>query len=190
MKKLLLITALLMVSFTQAQEVSPYYPAKITVTDPFNFTSQLTYYDLNFITVNISEFLSYRMNMVVEKDNDSKLLSDGGTYTITYTDKLSQSGNKKLIITYIVGLVDTVYTIQSVKISGSKDRVIDFFIEFWQTTVNFEEPTGNSDVSLLTGQDVVKFYFNKGNPYIAVSNSAYKSLSEFKNYFKTLKASN
>jgi len=190
MKKLLLLTALLLAMFTQAQEVSPYYPAKNKVSDPYDFTSQLTYFDMNYISNNISEFLTYRMNMVVTKSDDSKLLHDGGNYIIEYADRISQSGKGSLIINYTVVMVENVYTIQAVKISGSKDRVISFFVEFWQTAMNFEAPKGNADVSLLTGQDVAKFYFNKGKPYILVTNSTFKTKEEFIKYFKKLKYSN
>lgn len=189
MKKLLLIAALLLAGFTQAQEVSPYYPAKYTGKTGFHFTSQLTYFDLNFISNNISEFLLNRLSMVVEKTDDSKLLFDGGRYTVNYVDRLSQSGLKKLAVVYEVSKVNDVYTINSVTINGSDERVTDFFIEFWQTAMNFEEPKGNSNVSVLTGQDVVKYYFNKGKPYVAVTNGTFKTVEEFKNHFQKLKAS-
>ncbi|WP_269233833.1 hypothetical protein [Flavobacterium flavigenum] len=187
MKKLLLLTYLFLSISAQSQKVSPYYPAKHVVDDPSTFTSQITYFDMNYITNNISEFLTYSMYMVLTKSDDSKLLYDGGSYTITYTDKFAQSGNKKLIFDYSIGKVDDVYTIKSLKITGSEDRLITFFVEFWQTTKNFTAPAGNSDVSLLTGQDVAKFYFNKGKPYITVTNNTFKSIEEFKEYFHKLK---
>lgn len=171
----------------KAQEVSPYYPAKNVVNDPFEFTSQITYFDMNYITNNISEFLSFRMNMTVVKSDDSKLLHNGGSYTVTYMDKLAQSGSQSLIFTYNIGMIDNVYTIKDLKITGSSKRLISFFVNFWQTSKNFTAPSGNSDVSLLTGQDVAKFYFNKGKPYISVTNNTFKSLEEFKIYFKKLK---
>ena len=189
MKKILLLTLLTFSLFIQAQEVSPYYPAKNNVTDPFNFTSQLTYFDLNYISNNISEFLTYRMNMVVEKEDDSKLLFDGGKNVYQYTDRIAASGSHNLIITYNVGKTNDIYVIKSVTISGDKERVYDFFVEFWKTTINFKEPSGKSDVSLLTGQDVVKLFFNKGKPYITVTNGTYKTIEEFNLKFNQLLAS-
>ncbi|MDA6068657.1 hypothetical protein NJT12_03400 [Flavobacterium sp. AC] len=186
--KIIIFSCLLIVSFVNAQEVSPYYPAKNVVNDPYDFTSQITYFDMNYITNNISEFLTYRMNMTVTKTDNSKLLHDGGSYTIIYGDKIAQSGNANLVFNYTIGIVDNVYTIKSLKITGSKERLISFFVEFWQTSKNFTSPSGNSDISLLTGQDVAKFYFNKGKPYITVTNNTYKSLDEFKVYFQNLKS--
>jgi len=188
MKKIFVAAVLLISTLVQAQDVSPYYPAKNIVNDPYDFTSQITYFDMNYITNNISEFLSYRMNMAVTKTDNTKLLHDGGNYTVTYADKLGQSGNANLIFSYSIGLVDNIYTIKNLKITGSKERLISFFVEFWQTSKNFTSPSGNSDVSLLTGQDVAKFYFNKGKPYITVTNNTYKSLDEFKVYFQNLKS--
>lgn len=187
MKKLFIL--LFFISFfSHSQEVSPYYPAKNMVNDPYDFTSQITYFDMNYITNNISEFLSYRMNMAVTKTDNTKLLHDGGNYTVTYTDKLGQSGNANLAFNYSIGIVDNVYTIKSLKITGSKERLISFFVGFWQTTKNFTSPSGNSDVSLLTGQDEAKFFFNKGKPYITVVNKTFKTIEEFKVYFQDLKS--
>lgn len=59
MKKLLLLF-LLSASFSgKSQEVSPFYPAKYVGEQRFGFTSQMTYFDLNFISINVSEFLTY-----------------------------------------------------------------------------------------------------------------------------------
>ena len=128
--------------------------------------------------------------MTIENTDSSKMVFDGGKLTITYTDKIAQSKAQKLIISYDVVKVNDVYTIRSAKMTGDKERLLDFFIVFWETTINFKEPSGNSDVSLNMGQDVVKYYFNKGKPYITVTNSTYKNLEEFKVYFETLKAEN
>lgn len=186
--RIILILSMLFSFVVNAQEVSPYYPAKGNFKSPYYFTSQLSYFDLNYISNNISEFLTYRLNMVVDKDDSSKLLKDGGTYNISYVDRISTSGNEKINFVYTVGLVDNVYTIKTVKITGTKESLITFFVEFWQTTINFQEPSGKSDVSLLTGQDVVKYYVNKGKPYITITNNTFKDLEEFKKHFIDLKA--
>jgi hypothetical protein len=46
--------------------------------------------------------MNYRLNMVVTKTDGSKLLHNGGTYKIEYTDRFSFSGSKNLIFTYNV----------------------------------------------------------------------------------------
>jgi len=66
---------------------------------------------MNYITNNISEFLSYRINMAVTKTDNTKLLHDGGTYTITYADKLAQSVNANLVFTDSIGLIENFYTV-------------------------------------------------------------------------------
>lgn len=188
MKKLLLLF-LLSASFSgKSQEVSPFYPAKYVGERRFGFTSQMTYFDLNFININVSEFLTYKMLMDIEKTDSSKLLHDGGKLIISYSDRFAQSGSLKLAIAYDVVKVQDVYTIQAAKITGDKKRIISFFINFWETTINFEEPSGNSDVSLNMGQDVVKYYFNKGKPYITITNGTYKNAEEFRTFFAGLKA--
>lgn len=172
----------------RSQEVSPFYPAKYVGDKPARFTSQMTYFDLNFISIHVSEFLTYKMAMDIEKTDSSKLLHDGGKLTITYSDRFSQSGSQKLSITYDVVKVNDVFTIEAVKITGDKKRIVSFFINFWKTTIHFDEPSGNSDVSLHMGQDDVNYFFNKGNPYIAITNGTYKNAAAFRSYFATLKA--
>jgi hypothetical protein len=190
MHKILLSIVILTSFIAQSQEVSPYYPAKYVGEKGAGFTSQMTYFDLNFISSNVSDFLMSKMLMNIENTDSSKMLFDGGKLTITYTDRIVQSKAQKLIISYDVVKVNDVYTIKSVKMTGDKERLLDFFIVFWETTINFKAPSGNSDVSLNMGQDIVKYYFNKGKPYITVTNSTYKNLEEFKVYFETLKAEN
>jgi len=188
MNKILLLFFLMTSLLAKSQEVSPFYPAKYIGDNPARFTSQMTYFDLNFMNTRTSEFLYYKMAMNVEKSDAAKLLHDGGKLTTTYVDKIAQGEASHLIITYDVVKVSDVYTIQSVKITGHKKRVLSFFINFWKTSINFETPAGNSDVSLNMGQDVVKYFFNKGNPYITVTNSTYKNVDEFKVHFENLKA--
>lgn len=186
--KTVLLSFFLLISFLgSSQEVSPFYPAKYIGDKPARFTSQMTYFDLNFINTHVGEFLNFKMAMSIEETDSSKLTHNGGKLTTVYVDKISQSKAAKLTITYDVVKVSDIYTIQSVKITGDKQRVVDFFIEFWQTSINFKEPSGNSDVSLNMGQDIVKYYFNKGKPYITVTNSTYKNVEEFKTFFATLK---
>ena len=172
----------------KSQEVSPFYPAKYIGDNPARFTSQMTYFDLNFMNTRTSEFLYHKMAMDVEKSDASKLAHDGGKLTTIYVDKIAQGAASHLIITYDVVKVSDIYTIGSVKITGDKKRVLSFFINFWKTSINFETPAGDSDVSLNMGQDVVKYFFNKGKPYITVTNSTYKNVDEFKVYFENLKA--
>lgn len=169
-----------------AQEVSPYYPAKYVGENPSDFSSQLTYFDSNFIVNKVSDFIYYRMAMKLESSDDSKLLYNGGELTYHYADMFSSG---RLSIKYYIGKVNDVYTVKSVKITGDSERLITFFVEFWKTTINFKEPSGKSDVSLLTGQDVVKLFFNKGKPYITVTNGTYKTIEEFNLKFNQLLAS-
>ena len=187
MKNILFFFFLLTPFLGNSQEVSPFYPAKYIGDKPARFTSQMTYFDLNFINTHVSEFLNFKMAMAIQKTDSSKLLHEGGKLTVAYIDKIAQGKPGTLTISYDVVKVSDIYTIQSVKITGDKLRLIDFFVEFWNTTPNFQEPSGNSDVSLNMGQDVVKYYFNKGKPYITVTNGTYKNVEEFRTFFAGLK---
>lgn len=186
-KALLIPLTMILSTILQAQEISPYYPCKVTINNPYYFSSQITYFDMNSISDNISDFLLHHMNMNVSKRDHSKLLRNGGAYIITYTDELAQSRHENLIFNYNIGLVDNVLTIKSLKITGSKKRLISFFNQFWMASKDFKSASGKSEVSFLTGQDVATFYTNKEKLYITVTNNNYKSLNEFNAYFQNLK---
>lgn len=58
------------------------------------------------------------------------MLHEGGKLIISYVDKIAQGKPGTLAISYDVVKVSDVYTIQSVKITGDKLRLIDFLLNF------------------------------------------------------------
>lgn len=184
MKKLLFF--LLLSGFAFGQEISPYYPAKQENARRGNEPSQLTYYDSQFVQGLLPNFLSNKM-MMTQIDTDFDIKTK--TLRQSYQDKFSSG---KLIITLTTDLINSKVEvpeiIKSIKITGTPERVITFFVEYWDTTLDFRSL--KSDVERKHMQDVARFYFNKGKPYITVTNGTFKNTKEFEEYFNKLLADN
>lgn len=174
MKKILLF--ILMSGFAFGQEISPYYPAKQDNAWRGNEPTQLTYYDAMFVAGALQNFVTDRMAMAVTG-------SDASTYH--FQDKFSTG---KLNITLkqeqIKANVAIPEIVTSIKISGDKDKVYTFFVEYWGTTIDWDAK--KSDVERKHQQDVVRLHFNGGKPYITITNGTYKNTADFEIYFNTL----
>lgn len=180
MKKIIFF--LLLSCFCLGQEISPYYPA----TQPEAYlgeTTQLTYYDSQYVINNLISFLSYNMLMT---QTDIKKGKTAFENTYVFQDKLS---NGKLYITLQEAEINVkaLYPVIVIKlkISGTKDRVFSFFINYWNTTINWD--ASKSDVERRHMQDIIRLHFNNGNPYITVANATYKNSKDFENFFNDLK---
>lgn len=172
--------------FIFGQDVSPYYPAKQDNAYRGGEPSQLTYYDTSFIQGLLPNFLRNNLGMTqISTDMDVK------TKTIrqTYQDSFSTG---KLTFTITTDVIDSNVTnpeiVTSVKITGTPSRVLDFFVRYWDSTIDFESI--KADVERKHFQDIAKLYFNKGKPYILVVNNAYKNTKEFEIFFNKLLSDN
>ncbi|MCT2563965.1 hypothetical protein [Chryseobacterium herbae] len=174
MKKILLF--ILLSVFTFGQEISPYHPAKQDNAWRGYEPTQLTFYDAMFVAGALQNFVTDRMAMVVTG-------SDASTYH--FQDKFSTGKlNIALKQEKIKSNVAVPEIVISIKISGDKDKVYTFFVEYWGTTIDWGAK--KADVERTHMQDVIRLHFNGGKPYITITNGTYKSTSDFENFFNTL----
>jgi hypothetical protein len=182
MKKLLLF--ILFSGFAFGQDISPYYPAKQLEALQGNEPTQLTYYDSQYTTNCLISFLTYRMGMSQLEPQKGKTDSE----TIyPFQDKFSDG---KIYVTLNEAKINTdaLYPVivTSLKINGTKDRVFSFFINYWNTTIDWDAK--KSDIERKHFQDVIRLHFNNGKPYITITNASYKNTKEFEAFFNDLKS--
>ncbi|GAA5096831.1 hypothetical protein GCM10023210_31130 [Chryseobacterium ginsengisoli] len=171
-----IIILLLFSSFAFGQEISPYYPAKQDNAWRGNEPTQLTFYDAMFVAGALQNFVSDHMAMAVTG-------SDASTYH--FQDKFSTGKlNIALKQEQIKANVPNPEIVTSIKISGDKDKVFTFFVEYWNTTINWDAK--KSDIERLHQQDVIRLHFNAGKPYITITNGTYKNKADFEAFFNTL----
>lgn len=174
MKKLLLFILLSSLAF--GQEISPYYPAKQENAWRGNEPTQLTFYDAMYVAGALQNFVTDRMAMAV-------IGSDASTYH--FQDKFS-TGKLNIAIKQeqIKANVDNPEIVTSIKISGDKDKVYTFFVEYWGTTIDWDAK--KSDIERLHQQDIIRLHYNNGKPFITIINGTYKNKADFEAFFNTL----
>lgn len=189
MKNILLF--LLLSAFAFGQDISPYYPAKQTDAWRGLEPTQLTYYDEQYVQGAVSNFMSLKMGMTSLESQDTDWNTKAQFYSSVFQDRFSTG---KIKVTYyydkmqakvfFAGISETIENpaiIKSLKITGTPNRVIAFFVEYWGSNLDFNSI--KADVERKQMQDVAKFYYNKGKPYIIIENNTYKSTKEFEDFF-------
>lgn len=173
MKKLLLL--LLITTFVQAQKIYPSYPG--VPIDDYPYLTQITYYDLNYVSNRITKFLYANNNMNDLSDKNIYNLKDGvGTITMPYIEMSSRGKQSKLAVSYDLFKVDGEFVIKSLKITGDYDKMVLFYVTFWNTEINVEK---NHSITNNFVQDLITFNNNVQNPIITVTNTTISDTDKF-----------
>ncbi|ENG5660777.1 hypothetical protein FPG87_12465 [Flavobacterium psychrophilum] len=176
MKKLLLLIVITLFSFTGfAQKIYPFYP-NLPI-DDYQYLTQITYYDLNHVSNRITKFLYANNNMDDVPDKNIYNLKDGvGTITMPYIEMSSRGKQSKLLITYDLFKIDGEFVIKSLKITGDYDKMVPFYVTFWNTEINVEK---NRSITNNFVQDLITFNNNIQNPIITVTNTTISDTNKF-----------
>ncbi|MEO2064476.1 MAG: hypothetical protein ABGW97_15950 [Christiangramia sp.] len=181
MKRLLLLLILsLFLQDSVAQKVSPYYPTPSLGSSNNQFETQITYFDLNFVNSKIQEFLSRKLEMTLQGDSNYNLDGGKGTISESYLDKISINKEpRKMTFSFEVFPVEGELVVKTLKITGDTDAVLDFFVRYWSTNLNFDDVKRKEVVSNRYLQDRISFTFNEGNSTIEVQNTTIKDDEKF-----------
>ena len=175
MKKLILLLILQVASVCNAQKIYPSYPG--VPIDDYPYLTQITYYDLNYISNRITKFLYANNNMNELPDKNIYNLKDGvGTITMPYIEMSSRGKQSKLTVTYNIFTIDGEFVIKSLKITGDYDKMVLFYVTFWNTKINVEK---NHSITNNFVQDLITFNNNVQNPIITVSNTTILDTDKF-----------
>ncbi|AMO19425.1 hypothetical protein [Flavobacterium columnare] len=175
MKKLILILILQVASVCNAQKIYPSYPG--VPIDDYPYLTQITYYDLNYVSNRITKFLYANNNMNDLPDKNIYNLKDGvGTITMPYIEMSSRGKQSKLTVTYNLFKVDGEFVIKSLKITGDYDKMVLFYVTFWNTEINVEK---NYSITNNFVQDLITFNNNVQNPIITVTNTTISDTNKF-----------
>jgi len=165
----------------KSQIISPYYPSDLRGKNN-RYETPMTYVELNHVSNRVQLFMNDVLDMTMgdgyPKFNDNSLKE-------VYVDKVSINRTpSRLTIEYSTFSIGHDYVVKNVKISG--DKVIEFFVRFWNTTMSFNEVKEKGIVHYVFLQDKSTLYYNHGNCYIEVINTTINNASEFKVLFTRL----
>jgi hypothetical protein len=173
MKTLTLLISLFLFSNVIAQNISP-YQGKMVFSNKYE--TQITYVDLNHVSIKIQSFLSDKLDM--QLDDTKYNLTDGvGEIISIYTEGIAINREPKSIrIIYNVFGIGHDFVIKEATISGDIDIVIRFFVRFWKTTLSFDNLKNGEIASYRFLQDKISFSDN----VIKITNTAIKNVADFK----------
>ncbi len=178
---LLIIISVLTFSIGFSQSISPYYPNYANS----NERSQFTYYDMNFVTSKIENYLQFTKTLLDTKPN---LKNGGGNIKVTYTDKISNNKNSEILsFDFKVFNIDNEFVVESCKISGSYNSVLDFYIGYWDTKISIDRSKKKFTLTNHHLQDNIEFSALNNVYIISITNSTIVNKELFINEFKSKK---
>lgn len=182
MKKILTIFAFILIAKnTYSQKISPYFPQKFYVTTQNKYETQVTYFDLNFVTLKIQDYMSYEFGMTLNDEKMKYELKDGkGFITYAFIEKIAiNSKPKELFFKFKVFPIEKDLVIEKLKITGNENAVLKFYVSFWTTTLNFDDVKKKEIVSNRIWQDRISYSYNNRNSFIEIDNTTIKSNEDF-----------
>lgn len=177
MKRLvLLVTVFAMSQQLYGQSMSPYFPQRLISATDNRDETQMTFVDLNFVNNKIENYLDRRFAMAYA---GPKFDLDQGKGTITQNFVTTVGSRGELHFAFEVEAVGEEFLVKSVKITGDEFRVTNFYVGYWTTTMELENPTGNAIATNKYLQDDISYYFNNAKPYILIKNTTIKDTKAF-----------
>jgi hypothetical protein len=176
-----ILVCILFINNSKAQSISPYYPNFANTIE----RSQFTFFDLNFVTSKIETYLRFTKTLLDTKPN---IKNGEGNIKITYIDKISN--NKKsdlLIFDFKVFNIDNEFVVESCKISGSNNSVLDFYMGYWNTKITVDRSKKKFILSNHHLQDNVQFSIINNVTTISITNSTITNKESFIIDFKSKK---
>lgn len=181
MKKISFILLLFITVNSFAQKISPYFPDPFLTSSSNKYQTQISYFDLNFVTLKLQDYMSYKFLMTLNDEKTKYELNEGkGDITFAFIDKMAINKKpRELFFKYSVFPLEKELVITELKITGDTDTVLRFYIDFWTTTLNFDDVSKTETVSNRLFQDRISYSYNNGNSYVTVKNTTIENPEEF-----------
>ncbi len=153
-------------------------------------TSQITFFDLNFITIRVQSFLEARLGFHLI--DEPSLVKEVNLSSLTY--KFQQSNvyvgtkiPKPMLIKYF--FFTNSYgnpIISKCIIDGDDDSVIKFFVNYWPTTIHFDGNKKNGVFFSYFLQDKIELYQQVLKNYgkLSITNSTLNSTTDYEQHLK------
>ena len=178
--------------YFERTDLSPYgqkyshLDANMSALSSHKYLTQFTYFELNFVNTRLEQYLTlysdYSMSddIIFVMDKPEKYLIN------TYEKKVSSSSNKRTFqVKYNLFEEEGNLLIKSVEISGYWEYIIDIYINYWTTNLNFEATKKEETVINYLLQDRVALTLNAKTKTgkIVITNTSINNLTD---YYKQL----
>lgn len=142
-------------------------------------STQFTYIDINYVSPKIEQFVSDKLNLCRVSELDKYDFTDfDKIIEYNYKTCIGVGKPKTLLIRFVVFAHENNLIIKKVIIKGFDEYVLQFFIKFWYTKLNFDTVREGEIVSNFFLQDKVFLVRNK-DLTIDIESSTIKSQEEF-----------
>uniref|UniRef100_UPI0025FEB6C1 hypothetical protein n=1 Tax=uncultured Mucilaginibacter sp. TaxID=797541 RepID=UPI0025FEB6C1 len=172
------------------RDYSPYgidYPMlslKMQLLSHHGYATQITYFDLNFVDQRMQDFMRNELGMSIVGFPKFSKTNGYQTLEVGYVKNGVYVGNNKIRHLYFK------YTlfenrskrsmIKSLKIYGSSVDVIDFYVRYWPTAINFDQSKSKIAFNyLLQDKATISCSTTDGSWSILVENTTIHDVNEF-----------
>ena len=106
-----------------------------------NYLTEFNGMRVSFVNPRVQGFLSEELEFSISGEPETSVAGDLATITETYVKKVGINGKAdlNLKVKYTAIPQGDEFIIQSCEISGYDRYVIEFFIKYWKTSLNFED---------------------------------------------------
>ena len=150
------------------------------------FLTQMTFFELNFVNLRIQDFMSKRL-MMAPKGEPTFTGDAIKTLTQKYHKNIQINFAKEydMSVSYKLFPLQDKLIIESCEITGYYQYVIDFFVDYWTTTLNFEAAKGGEIVVnyLLQDRASLTLNFPKETATIKIINTTIPDSKAFTKQF-------
>ena len=133
----------------------------------------------------IQPFMSKKMQMSLTDSGGGDMDKAINYLEYYYEDKVAINQDaKKITIKYNVFKHDDDFVIKECTITGDAERVVDFYIQFWNTDLKFDEVKEKETVVNHYGNDRIALTFiGDTQAKISITSDKYKSVQEYKDFW-------
>ncbi len=133
----------------------------------------------------VQPFMSKTMKMTIANSGGGDMDKTINYLDYDYEDKIAINEEaKKVKVLYHVFKHDDGFVIKDCIITGDADRIIDFYTQFWNTDLKFDEAKEKETVVNHYGNDRIALTFLSNNQAkISITSDKYKSVQEYKDFW-------
>lgn len=165
-----------------------YLNANMRSLAPHQQLTQFTFFDMNFVNIRLQNFLENELSLIMVGEPTEDIKKDKYCIIERYEKGIQINHSKPYYIKVIYNLYPEGKNliIKSCEISGYWNYIVDLYIKYWNTTLNFEAAKKGEIVVNYLMQDRISLSLNAQNETgkISIVNTTIKNIAEYNEIIK------